>query len=415
MAGDARLDFQTVTNRAYDNMFASRARELVVYGGAGAGKSYAVAQKKIVKALMYPKRRILVIRKYGPSLKLTCWKMVTDLLDQYKIPYKANLTDLTIKLGQSEMIFLPVVNTQGAPAERIKSLTDITDIWIEEATELSQHEYRQIRLRMRGERLAEGYRQAILTFNPIDQNHWICRHFFDGERGERLKYTYRDNPYVEPEYCAELEELKDEDPILYAVYALGEWGSLGNIIYTNYTIEEFEHPLHFYDEVIAGVDYGFEKPSAWVPIGLRENKAYIFDQVYERKLINSELIGRIQEKEAQWGIAGCQLYADTAEPGRIEEMYRAGLNVLDADKHVTDGINSVKSYQLVIHPRCIDVIKEIRGYVRKEDRQGNVLEEPVKANDHTLDGIRYALHTHRLEGGEAYEEELADEMVDLDL
>lgn len=415
MGEDVRVDFQAVTLRTFDNLFASRARELIVYGGAGAGKSYAVAQKLIIKALMYPGRRILVVRKYGPSLKLTCWKLVTDLLKAYKIPFKQNLAELTIKLGESEMIFLSVVNTSGEPAERIKSLTDITDIWIEEATELSQEEFQQIRLRMRGERLTAGYRQFILTFNPVDKNHWIYRYFFEGDRGERLKYTYRDNPHLESEYCAELEALREIDQVLYDIYALGEWGSLGNIIFTGYEVREFDHPLHFYDEVIAGVDYAFEKPSAWVAIGLRESTAFIFDEIYERKLINSELIEKIATKEAEWKIAGCQLYADTAEPGRIEEMYRAGLNVLDANKNVTDGINSVKSLHLVIHPRCVAVLKEIRGYVRKKDRAGNVLDEPVKANDHTMDAIRYALHTHRLEGGEPYEEELADELVDLDI
>lgn len=411
MATTTTVNLQDKTLRAFDGLFSCRAREVVAYGGAGAGKSYAVAQKMIMMALGYDKRRIVCIRKYGPSLKLTSWRLILDLLDDYGIPYKANHTDLNIRLGKgSEMIFMPVVNTKGAAADRLKSLTDIDQIWIEEATELSFEEYNQIMLRLRGEPLKEGYRQIILTLNPIDKNHWIYRRFVEGGKGALLKYTYHDNPYIEQEYCDELEALRGIDDVMYSVYALGEWGVLGHIIYTKYEIEEIEQPLGYYEEFIAGVDYAFEKPSAWLLIGLRENKAYVLDEVYERRLLNSEFAELIADKQREWGVRP-QTYCDTAEPGRIEEMYRAGLNVYEADKNVSDGINCVKEHKLILHPRCINTMKEIRGYVRKRDKNGEVLDEPVKANDHAMDALRYALYTHR-QSGEAYGEDGPSDIVD---
>ncbi|MCK9602352.1 MAG: PBSX family phage terminase large subunit [Sphaerochaeta sp.] len=390
------LDLRDYTNRSFDPLFSSRARELVVYGGAGAGKSYAVAQKLIMKALLYPGSRIAVIRKFGPSLKKTCWELTVSLLDKYGIPYKPNLSDLTIELGQSKMEFMPVVNSTGEPAERLKSMTDITDIWIEEATEITPEEYRQIRLRLRGEELKEGYRQIVLSFNPIDRNHWIYAYFFEGSRGEQQHYTHKDNRFIDSDYKAELEGLADEDELLYNVYCLGKWGVLGEIIFTRYEIREFDYPADYYDELLAGCDFGFVHPAAVVFIGLREKTAYIFDEVYERKLVNAELIELIGEKQEQHRLAPA-IFCDTAEPGRIEEMARAGLNVWPADKNVADGINTVKGYKLVIHPRCVSTIREIRSYARKKDRAGNVLEEPVKANDHTMDGLRYALHSYERE------------------
>ena len=394
------VDMREDTNESFRPMFNSAARELVIYGGAGAGKSYAVAQKMLGKALKHSgsdePRRILVVRKYGPSLKLTCWKLVNDLLKKYRIPYKDNKTELAIKIGNSEMLFMPVVNTTEEAAERLKSLTDITDIWIEEATELTPDEYRQIRLRLRGEELKHGYRQIILTFNPIDKNHWVYNYFFEGDRGERQKYTYKDNRFIDSDYKAELEGLKDEDEVLYSVYTLGDWGVLGEIIFTRYEIREFDYPAGYYDELLAGCDFGFVHPAAVVFIGLKEKTAYLIDEVYERKLVNAELIELVEEKQEQHRLKPA-IFCDTAEPGRIEEMARAGLNVWPADKNVADGINTVKGYKLVIHPRCVSTIREIRSYARKKDRAGNVLEEPVKANDHTMDGLRYALHSYERE------------------
>lgn len=390
----ATIDLTDKINLSYAPMFNSHARELVVYGGAGAGKSYAVAQKLILKAIGSPGSNMVVIRKYGPALKLTCWTLVLDLLNRYGIPYEDNKTELKLKVAGSTIHFLPVVVTSGEAAERLKSLTDITDIWIEEATELSLEEYHQVRLRLRGEELENGYRQIVLTFNPIDRNHWIHSYFFEGNRGEHQHYTYKDNRFIEQAYIDELEGLKDIDETLYQIYALGDWGTFGNLIYTRYEIAEFDHPFDWYDDILAGCDFGYENPSALTLIGLKENTAYIIDEVYERKLVNAELVERIQDKQQHYNILPT-IFCDSAEPARVEEMARAGLQVYPAEKNVADGINAVKSYKLVIHPRCVNTLKEMRGYCRKKDRQGNVLEEPVKANDHTCDALRYALYTYK--------------------
>jgi len=384
-----------VFNPAYYPMFNSHARELVIYGGAGAGKSYAIAQKIAMRAHQNQGSNMAIVRKYGPSLKLTCWRLVKEWLKRFSIAYKENKSDLTLRVGTSVINFISVVNTQGEPGERLKSLTDITDIWVEEATELSFEEYQQIRLRLRGEELEKGYRQIVLTFNPIDKNHWIYNYFFEGDRGERQKYTYRDNRFIDEDYKAELEGLKDIDETLYQVYALGDWGVFGNIIYTKYEVEEFDHPLDWYDEILGGVDFGYEHPFAWVLIGLKENHAYLIDEICKRKLITGEIIERVRGKQAEYDIGRLATFCDSAEPGKIEEMARAGLDVYPAIKDVADGIGTVKAYHLHIHPRCVDTLKEIKGYCRKKDRAGNVLDEPVKANDDIMDATRYALHTYK--------------------
>ena len=92
----------------------------------------------------------------------------------------------------------------------------------------------------------------------------------------------------------------------------------------------------------------------------------------------------------------CPIYADSAEPQRIEELNREGFWVIPANKSIKDGIDYVKRCRMRITNDSDDIIKEIRGYSYRMDRNGRVLEEPVKFNDHALDGVRYGLYTHAL-------------------
>ena len=391
MIKQINLNLTDFVQPSFHRAINSRARDLVLYGGAAAGKSECAARKVIAKSLKYSGERTVVIRKYSPSLRLTCFTMIMKILSNYQIPAKINRGDMTITFANgSDILFIPIVNTSGEPGERIKSLTDLHTVWYEEPTELSYDEFQLTRLRLRGEELKQGYRQRILTFNPIDKNHWLFKYYFETDRGDKQKYTYLDNKYIDSEAVQELINLQHEDRMLYNVYALGEWGTLENQIYTNYTIEQFEHPLDYYDDIVCGVDFGFENPSTLVIIGVKEKTLYIIDEIYKRKLINTELIKMIQGKLDSYAIKNPEIFCDTAEPARIEEMKRAGLNVREANKNVIEGINVVKKYRQVIHPRCVEYIKEIAGYKRKEDRNGNVLEDPVKFADHTQDALRYA-------------------------
>jgi len=296
--------------------------------------------------------------------------------------------------SSSEMLFVPVVASSGEPAERIKSLTDVTDMWFEEPTELTYNEYLQIIRRLRGGDLTEAYAQRMHTLNPIDQRHWLKTKIFDAGKGDWQHYTYRDNQYVTAEEIDELEELKDVDYKQYQVYALGEWGALKDRIYNNYEVREFDFKPADWDDIIAGVDFGFEHPSAWLLLGIKEKTVFIIDEIYERKKTNPELIELIKDKQSHWGVRP-PTYCDTAEPARIEEMEQNGLLVYPANKNVSEGINIVLSHKLVIHPRCVRTIKEIQSYRRREDRAGNILETPVKFLDDAMDAMRYGLATHR--------------------
>lgn len=379
-------------NFAYLEPLVRTDRLLVLYGGAGAGKSYFAAQKIIDFITEFENKKLLIMRKTYPALKLTSLELIENLLKKYKIPYQINRSDLILYTIRGNRLIFKSLDDP----EKIKSITDVDFIWFEEPTEIKEEEFDMVNLRLRGQRLPEGhYRQFILTFNPIDKNHWLYKRFF--QKGVKKtfigKYTYKNNRFIDEDYKRELEDLKDKDENLYRVYALGEWGTLKNKVYSNYTVENFEYKMDWYDEIIAGVDFGYNNPSVYLLVGIKDKEIYLIDEIYKSHLLNSQFIDLILEKNKEWGI-NPEIYCETAEPDRIEEMYKAGLRVKEAKKDVIQGINFVKMQKIHIHARCVNTIKEIQGYSYKEDRNGNVLEEPVKFNDHAMDAMRYAIYTH---------------------
>jgi len=386
---EERINLAKDMNEAYYDFWQSKARELIAWGGAGSGKSYAAAQKIIFWLIRKNNKKILIIRKTYPALKRTCLELIEKLLSEYGIQYEINRTELVLTCNKNKVIFLSLDDP-----EKIKSITDVDLIWIEEPTELTEEEYEQVRLRLRGKKLSQGeYRQIILTFNPIDANHWLKKRFFDTVQEDVgiYKFTYKNNKFIDPEYVKVLEDLKNKDENFYRVYCLGEWGAYKNVIYTNYTVESFSG-INF-DEVVAGLDFGYNNPSAYLLVGIKDKEIYLIDEVYKDKLLTQELVSLIKEKNREYSV-NPKIYCDTSDPDRIEELYRSGLNVHPAEKDVLRGINFLKTLKIHIHHNCVNTIKEIQGYRWEEDKNGNVLEKPVKFNDHTCDALRYCVYTH---------------------
>ncbi len=362
----------------------NKQKEIVVYGGAGSGKSYTVAQFLIIEKLLSNRnKRLLVTRKYNPSLRVTTWKLVHELLDEFEIPYMENKTEQVLQLPRRNEIYFRGLDD----AEKIKS-SEFNYIWMEEATEFDYEDYLQLKLRLR--RATNSVNQMFLTFNPVAG--WTQKQFFEQESDDVaiLHTTYVDNPFLDKEYTEMLELLKEQDEAYYQIYTLGQFAILKNKIYNNYQIVS-KIPENF-DEIIYGVDFGFNNPSVILEIGLKDDNIYITKELYETRLTNEELIEKlkyfVKNKNAE-------IYADSAEPARIEEITRAGFNVFAAKKEIKNGIDFVKRKKIYIHESCANTIKEIQSYKWKEKKDGEILDEPVKFMDHAMDALRYAVYTHQ--------------------
>ena len=384
-----QVNFRDFINEPFIPVFKSKDRELLIYGGAGAGKSYGAGQKLLLYCLTQRDKRLLVVRRTFPSLRLTSLEIIKNIWQMVGVPFHLNRSEFMMETVNNNVLIFKSLDD----VEKIKSLTDIDVIWIEEPTEIMERDYEILKMRLRGRALKQGeYRQLILTFNPVDVNSWLHKRFWEGFYRDigKFKFTYKDNKFLDPEYGKELENLKSQDEILYRVYCLGEWGVYKGQIYKNYVIENFSS--EGFDDVIAGIDYGYNNPTAYLLIGVRDGEFYIFDEIYKSHLLTRDLIDLIKEKNSQWGVNPV-IYAET-DPARNVELIEAGLVVISAKKEVIEGINFIKMQRLHIHERCVETIKEIKGYKYKEDKNGNPLEEPVKFMDHAMDAMRYAIYTY---------------------
>ncbi|HEY8542060.1 MAG TPA: PBSX family phage terminase large subunit, partial [Pseudothermotoga sp.] len=346
--------------------------------------SYTVAQFLIIEKLLSNRnKRLLVTRKYNPSLKVTTWQLVHEILNELEIPYMENKTEQVLQLPRRNEIYFRGLDD----AEKIKS-SEFNYIWMEEATEFTFEDYLQLKLRLR--RATTSVNQMFLTFNPVAG--WTQKQFFEQESDDIaiLHTTYQDNPFLDIEYTKMLEFLKDQDEAYYQIYTLGRYAILKNKIYNNYQIVS-KMPENF-DEIIYGVDFGYNNPSVVLEIGLKDDNIYITKELYETRLTNEELIEKlkyfVKNKNAE-------IYADSAEPARIEEISRAGFNIFPAKKDIKNGIDFIKRKKIYIHETCTNTIKEIQSYKWKEKKDGEILDEPVKFLDHAMDALRYAVYTHQ--------------------
>ncbi len=372
-----RIEIQTIDE--FGNFFLENENSeiLLLYGGAGSGKSYSTAIWLLEKALKERNKRFLITRKTLPSLKVSCLQLFRELLSKYNLSYEFNKSELEMVINTNQILFKSLDN-----ADKIKS-AEFNYIWAEEATELTHQDYLQLRLRLR--RKNDLNNQIITTFNPIDQFHWLKTKVLDREKVSSFQSNYKMNPFLSREYIEQLEGLAEVDENYYRIYALGEWGVLKNLIYSNWdTVTVLPED---YDEIIYGLDFGYINPTVLVEIRLKENEAWVQELIYQSRLTNSDLIELLKMKVDK----NAQIYADSSEPQRIDEIYKAGFNIYPANKDIKFGINKVKEYKLHILEDSTNTIKEIRSYKWREDKEGRILEEPVKFNDHAMDAMRYAL------------------------
>ena len=213
-------------NPSYDEMDNRKERVKIVYGGSGSGKSYSITIKLLLKIIQNKGCNVLVVRKVNNTLRHSVFALFKQIINRFKLAdfFIFKETDMVI-------VFKPNGNQIACKGlddrERLKSITFpngiLTDIWIEEASEIDKEDFMQLNLRLRGESLVK--KQIIISFNPVSAESWLKSHFFDsGYDCYILKTTYKDNKYIGDEYAKELEALQLTDPLYWEVYCNGNWG-----------------------------------------------------------------------------------------------------------------------------------------------------------------------------------------------
>ena len=366
----------------------------IYYGGAGSGKSVFLTQKLLIKA-MARRRKVLVIRKFATTLKDSVFQLFIDTLKQWNIySYcKINLSTYTITLPNESIILFKGLDNE----EKIKSIAGITDIWCEEATELTEDEFTQLDLRLRAK---EPDLQVFCSFNPVSKANWVYKKWFaedaviNPNNTMILKTNYKDNKFLPKEYTDALEEKARTNPTYYRIYALGEFCSLDKLIFNNWKVEEFNHN-DIKGQLVIGLDFGFSNDPSVITASIVDentNTIYIFKTWGDTNKTNDDLASII----TALGFAKSQIKADCSEPKSIEELKRKGITRISACSKGKDsilfGIQTLQQYQIIVHPSCEGIITEFENYSWQKDKKtGEYINQPISSFDHYIDSLRYSI------------------------
>lgn len=372
-------------------------RILVFYGGAGSGKSFFVAQRWVIKALR-SRRKILVLRKVNKTTKASTFQLLLDTLSQFGIidMCSINRTDFTIVLPNGSQFLCMGLDDP----EKIKSITGLTDAWMEEATEFTLDDFSQVNLRVR-DPYAED-QEIVLSFNPVSKANWCYLQFFS-DNPELLEFrktvkivhtNYLDNPHLPPEYIQALLLMKATNEVYYKIYALGEFGSLDKLVYNNWQKMDFDKSK-LNGQLLCGLDFGYTNdPTAFVCSLLveSERRIYVFSEWGGTGYLNDAIAEQIKNM----GFAKSVIMADSAEQKSIDEIKRKGINrikpCVKGQGSILQGIQKLQQYEIVVHPSCINVVEELENYSWKKDKATNeYINEPVDTFNHYLDALRYSL------------------------
>ena len=405
-------------NQHFKEVNESTKRYIVMKGSAGSGKSVDTAQNYILRLMKDKGRNLVCIRKSDITHRDSTYAELTGAIYRMFGGYGERIWDiklsplqLTCKTNGNTIIFRGVNDEK--QREKLKSISfqkgKMTDVWIEEATELTQADFEIIDDRLRGE-LPEGqFYQIKMTFNPVNKNHWIKKVFFDIPDNNVLTHhsTYLQNRFIDEAYKARMERRKLVDPEGYLIYGLGEWGEIGGLILHNWEIKELSQNLNDYDDVAIGQDFGFNHANAILLVGIKDDNLYILKEVYCFEKETSEIIPMAIDK----GIPKNKvMWCDSAEPDRILTWKNAGFRAKGVDKGGSQG--SVKAQidwlkgvakkdkaiqrTIYVDPSCINTIKELQQWKwKKDEKTGQYLDEPVPIEDDAMAALRYVIEGWR--------------------
>ena len=399
MSIQLNIDIKTF-NRIYvkgGNLTDYSCRFEAYYGSAGSGKSYFIACKLLIKALR-EKRRILICRKYGTTLRNSVMQLFKEILTDYKLIDYCNISDhnrIYELPNGSQLIFLSLDDES-----KLLSLQNIDTIWVEETTEVEKEIFDQLNLRMRGKAKDQ---QIIFSFNPISKYHWLYD-FCVTNQPQSFKLihsTYKDNRFLSKAYVDALEDMYRTNPRKAIVYCDGEWATdPDGLVFQNVEVKSFdidEILKQKGSEIRIGMDTGFIDSTALVVSIFNHNtrECYIIKEIYKSKLSLDQMYDEIVKNDILK--LNKPIYVDSADQRAIAFLKSKRVRVIPAKKgqgSIEAGVSFLQNYTITVHPTCINTVKELETYSYFKDiKTGHYVDGKYEKvyGDHAIDALRYSV------------------------
>ena len=415
MAQPAPIRLSDVVGGGYNGFWNTKKFYRIVKGAKGSKKSKTMALWLIVHMMKYPNANALVVRKVYATLRQSCYTDLLWAIDRLGVGrfWKDTTVPLMLEYiptGQ-QIIFRGMDDAQKLASIMVRR-GYLCWVWIEEAYELTnEDEFKKLEFSIRGRIPPETglWKQITLTFNPWSEHTWIKSRFFDDPDNDTflLTTTYKCNEWLGEDDIRRYEELYIRDPRNAKVICDGEWGVAEGLIYTNWYEQEFDIDIirNSRDVRISfGLDFGYAVSyNAFVAVAtdLEHRTMWIFDEMYEKGLTNLDIAKRITEM----GYSKEVIWADAAEPKSIYELQQGFVEAVDENDpskglcrwalpnirpalkgpdSLMNGISHNQEFRVFVHPRCVNVIRELSCYCWEQDRDGKYTGRPIKDFDHCL-------------------------------
>lgn len=398
------VNIAKVVGQGYGKVWKDKThRYCIIKGSRASKKSYTVALWIIYNMMKYSLANTLVIRKTYVSLKDSCWATLKQATEMLGVSAYWKFTQSPLKatyIPSGNTILFRGLDTPYSTTSINVEKGVLCWAWFEEFYEIDkEQDFNVIDLSIRSN-LPEGYFFKIwMTMNPWLDTHWCKKRFFDNPDQYTLAVTttYKCNEFLSPEIKEMMDSLYITNPKRARVECDAEWGVLNDgQVFTNWKVEDFDlSELPNKDKLIdcVGLDYGWVDEQALIQVAVdKENhKIYVYDEEYHQYQTIEQLLSMIKDKE----LNKKTITADNARPETTQYLNNHGCKVRPCIKgkgSVLLGIQFISDYEIIIHPTCVNFQREITLYRWQEDKFGNRLPEPIDAENHLIDSLRYALN-----------------------
>ena len=359
-------------------------------GSAGSGKSYFLTQRIIIRCCS-ESIRFVVCRRYGSTLRNSVFTLFKEVLDKWQLTkhVKIKETDMSITFPNGSQIVLLGLDEE----TKLLSLANVSAVWVEEAYEVPQNMVEQLNLRMRGQ---AANQQIWLSWNPISRNSYLYNFTVKNppQNSIYIHSTYKDNPFLNADYIASLEELYIRNPQKARIFCDGSWGvDTDGLVLTNWKTEEFD-PMALSASGLehrVGMDLGWVDKTAIVDTlyDKQNHIIYVFNEFYKSGCQLSELAEAIRNMN----LHKSKIFVDAAEPRSIQYFKSKGLNTVPCAKgkdSVKAGLMFLQDHLIIVHPKCKNFITELSNFSYIKSKQtGEWTEDTTHEWSHAIDACRY--------------------------
>lgn len=368
---------------------------VVNVGGVRSSKSYSIAQCINAYALEYPGLAIGICRKVASTLTSSVVRPFIEVANTFDTWSDGNFNKseryYVYDLGDGNPKKATIQFFGLDDIEKIKS-TKFNLIWLEEATGFSFEDFSFLQTRLSAEK-PEGWKrnQIILSLNPSDARGWIRTKLLPQKDVCLIESTYKDNPFLDDDYIRNIEALKDNNPRMYKMLVLNQWGVSEGRVFDKWELYDNTTAPKEYDQVIYGLDFGWNHATALIECSFRDNSVYLKEVIYKNHINNGELIALMDAVGVRKDLT---IIADSAEPDRIDEIFAKGYQRIEGIKkiEVVKTINILQNYKIYIHKESKNLQSEFDEYEWKKNLAGQYLDklEPDKQHDDGIAAVRYA-------------------------